>query len=62
VCIQTSYHFYQSVPIALSHIAFFGVFALFYARTNSILPVALAHSLFDLRIDWGYGIEKLFVR
>lgn len=60
VAIQTSYHFYQGVPLALSHITIFLVFALFYAKTRLILPVALAHSLIDLSSTWNYGLQKMF--
>jgi membrane protease YdiL (CAAX protease family) len=56
VSIQTSYHFYQGVPIALSHIAIFTIYSLFYARTRLILPVALAHSLLDLGYVWDHGL------
>ena len=59
VSLQTSYHFYQGVPVALSHVALFTLFALFYAKTRSILPVALAHSLNNLSADWGYGLRRM---
>ena len=58
VVIQTSYHFYQGVPAALSHVALFTVYSLFYARTRLILPVALAHSLVDLTAVWHHGLWK----
>lgn len=59
VSLQTSYHFYQGVPMALSHVALFTLFALFYAKTRSILPVALAHSLNNLSATWGYGLRRM---
>jgi hypothetical protein len=59
VAVQTSYHFYQGVPLALSHVAVFTLFALVYARTRWALTIALAHSLFDLGAVWGYGLQKL---
>ena len=48
VAVQTSYHFYQGGPLALAHIGGFMVFAMFYAKTNRILPVVLAHIALDL--------------
>ena len=60
VAVQTSYHFYQGVPLALSHVMLFTAFALFYAKTRLILPVALAHSLVDLSVTWNYGLSKMF--
>ena len=48
VALQVSYHFYQGIPAALSYVALFLVFSLYYARTRLILPVILAHLYFDL--------------
>ena len=48
VSLQTSYHLYQGLPAALSHIPTFLVFSLYYVRTHRILPVILAHLLLDL--------------
>ncbi len=48
VLFQTSYHFYQGAPQALSYAPLFLVFSLFYVRTRNIVPVALAHVLIDL--------------
>jgi len=48
VGLQVCYHFYQGVFAALSYVALFLVFALYYARTRLILPVILAHLYFDL--------------
>lgn len=48
VAVQTSYHLYQGVWAAASHLALFLVFSLYYARTRDILPVILAHLYFDL--------------
>lgn len=59
VGVQLSYHFYQGVPLALSHVFLFTAFALFYAKTRSILPVALAHALVDLAFLWDYGLRKM---
>jgi membrane protease YdiL (CAAX protease family) len=48
VGLQTSYHFYQGTPLALSHIGFFLLLALYYSKTNRVLPPILAHILVDL--------------
>ena len=60
VAVQTSYHFYQGVPLALSHVLLFTTFALIYAKTRSILPVAVAHSLLDVSAEFSYGLRELF--
>jgi membrane protease YdiL (CAAX protease family) len=52
VAIQSSYHVYQSVPVALSHVPLFTIYALFFLKTRSILPVALAHVLTNLHMVW----------
>lgn len=49
VAVQVSYHFYQGAPVALSHTGWFLVLAFYYAKTRRILPVALAHTLQNLR-------------
>jgi membrane protease YdiL (CAAX protease family) len=48
VAVQTSYHFYQGGPLALAHAGGFMVFAGYYAKTNRILPVILAHAAIDM--------------
>jgi uncharacterized protein len=48
VAVQVSYHFYQGGPAALAHAGSFLVLAAYYAKTNRILPVILAHIAFDL--------------
>ncbi len=48
VGLQVCYHFYQGVFAALSYVALFLVFALYYARTRLVLPIILAHLYFDL--------------
>ena len=48
VAVQTSYHFYQGGPAALAHVGGFMVFAVYYAKTNRILPPILAHAALDL--------------
>jgi membrane protease YdiL (CAAX protease family) len=46
--LQTSYHFYQGAPAALAHAATFLIFSIFYAKTNRIAPVILAHLYMDI--------------
>jgi len=48
VALQTSYHLYQGLPAALSHIPTFLVFSLYYVRTRRILPVIIAHLVMDV--------------
>jgi membrane protease YdiL (CAAX protease family) len=48
VGLQTSYHHYQGLPAALSHIPTFLVFSLYYVRTRHILPVIIAHLVMDV--------------
>jgi membrane protease YdiL (CAAX protease family) len=46
--LQTSYHFYQGVPFALAHGATFLILSIYYAKTNRIAPVILAHLYSDV--------------
>jgi len=46
--LQMSYHFYQGAPMAFSEGAAFLVFSIYYARTNRIMPLILAHLYIDL--------------
>jgi len=46
--LQTSYHFYQGGAMALAESASFLVFSIFYAKTNRIAPVILAHMYMDV--------------
>ncbi len=48
ITLQTSYHLYQGLPGALSHVPTFLVFSLYYVRTRRILPVILAHMFLDV--------------
>jgi membrane protease YdiL (CAAX protease family) len=50
VIIQVSYHLYQGLPAALSHVPMFLIFSIYYQRTNRIFPVAMAHVVMDLLI------------
>jgi len=46
--LQTSYHFYQGAPLAISDGAIFLIFSIYYARTNRITPIILAHIYMDV--------------
>ena len=46
--LQSSYHLYQGLPATLSHAAAFFISSVFYARTNRITPVILAHFYSDV--------------
>jgi len=48
VALQTSYHIYQGLPAALSHIPAFLIFSLYYVRTRRIFPIILAHLFMDI--------------
>jgi membrane protease YdiL (CAAX protease family) len=55
IVVQFSYHLYYGWAAAISLSFQFLVFALYYARSRSILPVIVAHGLFDI-----YGIARLW--
>jgi membrane protease YdiL (CAAX protease family) len=55
VIVQFSYHLYYGWAGAISLSFLFLIFAVYYARTRSILPVIVAHGLFDV-----YGIARLW--
>jgi membrane protease YdiL (CAAX protease family) len=46
--LQTSYHFYQGAPAAIAHGATFLIFSIYYAKTNRIAPIILAHLYMDV--------------
>lgn len=46
--LQMSYHLYQGGPMAFSNGAAFLVFSIYYAKTNRITPLILAHLYMDL--------------
>jgi membrane protease YdiL (CAAX protease family) len=46
--IQMSYHFYQGAPAAFGHGATFLIFSIYYAKTNRIAPIILAHLYSDV--------------
>ena len=47
VLFQTTYHLYYGSGIALAMGATFLIYALYFAKTRRIMPVILAHMLFD---------------
>jgi len=55
VAVQFSYHLYYGWAAAISLSFQFLIFAVYYARTRRILPVIVAHGLFDI-----YGIARLW--
>lgn len=46
--LQTSYHFYQGVPLAFSYSVTFLIYSIYYAKTNRIAPIILAHLYCDV--------------
>lgn len=60
VAVQTLYHLYQGALMALTEAGLFLVFSLYFGRWGRIMPVVLAHLLFDL-MAWSFyfwGGEK----
>ncbi len=45
---QMTYHLYQGVPLAIAAGANFFLWSLYYAKTNRITPIILAHLYFDV--------------
>lgn len=54
VLVQTSYHLYQGAPMALGLGGTFLIFSLYYAKTNRITPVILAHLYMDVFATMAY--------
>jgi membrane protease YdiL (CAAX protease family) len=46
--LQTSYHLYQGTPMAVGEGATFLIFSIYYAKTNRIVPIILAHLYADV--------------
>jgi hypothetical protein len=46
--LQMSYHLYQGVPLTLALGAQFFLWSVFYAKTNRITPIILAHLYGDV--------------
>ena len=57
VLLQTSYHFYQGVPAALSHTGLFLLFSLYYAKTGRIGAPILAHFFIDATATLYYMVS-----
>ena len=55
VAVQFSYHLYYGWVGAISMSFLFAVFALYYLRSRSALPIILAHAIFDV-----YGLLRLW--
>jgi membrane protease YdiL (CAAX protease family) len=56
--LQTSYHLYQGGAAAISHAATFLIFSIFYAKTNRITPVILAHLYSDVSATLWYWFRE----
>ncbi len=55
--LQMSYHLYQGVPLALAAGANFFLWAIYYAKTNRITPIILAHLYFDVGSTLVYALR-----
>lgn len=55
--LQTGYHLYQGIPLAFSAGAMFLFWSVYYAKTNRIMPVILAHFYFDAGATLSYFIR-----
>lgn len=53
--LQTSYHFYQGVPSAMGVGAMFLISSIYYAKTNRITPIILAHFYSDILATMHYA-------
>lgn len=58
IVLQTSYHFYQGAPSAFARGAMFLVFSIYYAKTNRITPIILAHLYFDVGGTFWYWLRQ----
>lgn len=56
--LQTSYHFYQGTPAALAHGASFLIWSFYYAKTNRISPIILAHFYADMGGTLSYMFRR----
>jgi membrane protease YdiL (CAAX protease family) len=56
--LQTSYHFYQGAPVAFADGATFLIFSIFYAKTNRIAPIILAHLYSDVGATFWYMFRQ----
>ena len=46
--LQATYHLYQGAPSAIGHGAAFLIWSIYYARTNRVAPIILAHLYSDV--------------
>ena len=58
MALQTSYHFYQGVPLALADGALFLIYSIYYAKTNRIAPIILAHLYCDVGSTFWYLLRQ----
>jgi membrane protease YdiL (CAAX protease family) len=56
--LQTSCHFYQGAPVAIAHGATFLLWSVYYAKTNRIGPVILAHLYADVGGTLWYALRQ----
>ncbi|HTV41725.1 MAG TPA: CPBP family intramembrane glutamic endopeptidase [Candidatus Sulfotelmatobacter sp.] len=56
--LQASYHFYQGGPAVVAHGAGFLIFSIYYAKTNRIAPVILAHLYSDAGSTLDYWLRS----
>lgn len=56
--LQTSYHLYQGTPMALAHGATFLLWSFYYANTNRVLPIVLAHLFSDVWGLFSFSVHK----
>jgi membrane protease YdiL (CAAX protease family) len=56
--LQTGYHLYQGIPLAVAEGAGFLIFSIYYARTNRIAPIILAHLYADLTAGLYYSLRS----
>lgn len=54
--IRGAYHLYQGLAGGLGNLVMGFLFARFYQRTNSIVPLLIAHTAIDLTAFFGYGL------
>jgi membrane protease YdiL (CAAX protease family) len=55
--LQSSYHLYQGVPAAISHVGTFLIFSIYYAKTKRITPIILAHLYMDVGATLHYWVQ-----
>lgn len=57
--LQASYHVYQGIPYALAAAVIFLIFSLYYAHSRRILPVIVAHFIWDLWAHLSYAMAHV---